>query len=177
MGTSIQLNGGTVLTIAGRNALRDAELTGRSAVPKYYKVSSQDYPLDPSMAGPAFNGWRQHDIDAYVPVDPSTAQFTVQVPQAEATDDMLTVGIFLEDGTLFGIAKPPYAMPRGITQVFHILHEYDGINELLDFRYLPIEAMEQELAILDTILTQGEATMKEMAHSRRITKIQGVPVQ
>jgi len=176
MSTAIQLTGGTIITLAGRNALRDAELTGSSPQPKYYRVSANDYPLDPVMTAADFHGWYTHEINAYVPVDDDTAQFTVRIPEDEATSDMLTVGIFLEDGTLFGLAKPDYAMPRGITQVFHILHEYDNISELLDFRYIPIEELDQIAMHLDTSVTLGLQTMKNLSRTLGVTKIQGVTV-
>ena len=177
MSTAIQLTGGTIITLAGRNALRDAELTGSIPQPKYYRVSANDYPLDPAMTTADFHGWYTHEINAYVPVDDDTAQFTVRIPEDEATSDMLTVGIFLEDGTLFGLAKPDYAMPRGITQMFHILHAYDDISELLDFRYIPIEELDQHASTIHQAIVLGDMVLKQTARQHKIVALNGTNIR
>jgi len=150
MGTSIKLEGGTVLTLAGRRALATAVLTGVHPKVQYYIASNHDYALDPAMMSSQFSGWYTHTINGYTPVNDYTSQLLAHIPQEDAVSDLLTVGLFLEDGTLFALAKPPYAMPQGIEQNFNMLIESSGINELLDFSYIPTEVFNHEAELLNT---------------------------
>jgi len=162
----------TILTDAGRNALRDAELNGTPATPKFFRASDQEYALDPTMQAAAFSGWYSHDINAYLPVEDQTAQFTCSIPEASATHSLRSVGIFMADGTLFGLSVLTHEIPPHVATNLHILHDWDNINQLLDFRYLPIAELELELTVLDNALRCG----LEVLASTRVKFTQGETV-
>ena len=147
--------GKSILTVRGSYALADASQTGKSIKPKYYKVSNQDIALDPTLTD--LDGvWKQADISGYFPVNDNTVEFLVDIPPEQATDYAKTFGIYLEDGTLFMIAKPPYPFPPALRQTFKIQLVYNNANNLIDFQYLPFYETEQDLAILDIAFTFGE---------------------
>jgi len=126
--------GQSILTVKGSYALADASQTGKSIKPKFYKVSNQDITLDPTLTD--ISGvWKQADISGYFPVNDNTVEFLVDIPPEEATSYGRTFGLYLEDGTLFMIAKPPYPFPPALRQTFKIQLVYNNANNLIDFRH------------------------------------------
>ena len=147
--------GQSILTVKGSYALADASSTGKSIRPKYYKVSNQDITLDPTLTD--ISGvWKTADISGYFPINDNTVEFLVDIPPEQATSYGKTFGLYLEDGTLFMIAKPPYPFPPQLRQTFKIQLVYNNVNNLVDFKYLPFYETEQDLAILDVAVTFGE---------------------
>jgi len=159
--------GKSILTIKGSYALADASSTGKSIKPKYYKVSNQDLPLDPTLTD--ISGvWKQADISGYFPVNDNTVEFLVDIPPEQAADYGKTFGLYLEDGTLFMIAKPPYPFPPALRQTFKIQLVYNNANNLIDFQYIPFYETEQDLAILAVSTYLGEILQ---THRQEIEKL------
>jgi len=151
--------GKVILTVQGSYALADAQATGRNIKPKYYKVSNQDIPLEPTLTD--ISGvWKQNNISGYTPIDNDTVEFVIDIPPEQATDYGKTFGLYLDDGTLFAIAKPPYPFPPHLRQTFRIQIRYSNINQITDFKYIPFYETEQSLSILDLSATFGEKILK-----------------
>ena len=147
--------GQSSLTVKGSYALADASQTGKSRKPKFYKVSNQDITLDPTLTD--ISGvWKQADISGYFPVNDNTVEFLVDIPPEEATSYGRTFGLYLEDGTLFMIAKPPYPFPPALRQTFKIQLVYNNANNLIDFQYVPFYETEQDLSILSVSVSLGK---------------------
>ena len=147
--------GQSILTVKGSYALADASQTGKPIKPKYYKVSNQDIDLNPTLTD-LTGVWKQADISGYFPINNNTVEFLVDIPPEEATQYGKTFGLYLEDGTLFMIAKPPYPFPPALRQTFKIQLVYNNANNLIDFQYLPFYETEQDLAILSVSTYLGE---------------------
>jgi len=147
--------GGSIITADGINALANASASGTSVKPKYFKFSNQDLILDPNLSAKDLVGWRTQDIDLYQKVSADTVEFVCDVIPTEATDYTRICGLFLEDGTLFMVAKPPYPFPPTLRQTFKIQMVYENATELLDFKYLSFSETEQDLSLLNTNVQMG----------------------
>ena len=169
--------GQSLITAEGINALTQAQLVGGQIRPKFFRFSDTDMTLDPTLSAEDISAWYTHDISLYRRIDNNTVEFVCDVSPEEATHYTRTAGLYLEDGTLYAVAKPPFPFPPMLRQTFKVQITYSNAGTLMDFKYIPHQETEQDLALLDTILTQGEVMMKEMARNRHITHIQGVPVQ
>jgi len=152
--------GSSIITIDGINALANASASGASVKPKYFKFSNQDLVLDPNLGKSDIIGWRTQDINLYQKVDDKTVEFVCDVAPTEASDYCRICGLFLEDGTLFAVAKPPFAFPPSLRQTFKIQIVYKDLTKLLDFKYIPFSETEQSLAILNTAITLGNEILK-----------------
>ena len=169
--------GQSLITADGINALVGAQANGREIKPKFFRFSDTDIVLDPTLSAEDITAWCTLDISLYRQIDGDSVEFVCDVPPEEAAHYTRTAGLYLEDGTLFAVAKPPFPFPPMLRQTFKIQITYANAGQLMDFQYLPHQETEQDLALLDTILTQAEVIMREMAFNRNITHIQGVPVQ
>lgn len=136
---SVDVIGGVILTNDGRNALAQAHANGTQVKPKFYRQSEQDLVLDPALSAGDIVGWRTHDIDMVDVENESTVAFKMDCPIEEATDYTRLLGIYLEDGTLYAVAKPAYALPPSVRQVFTPKIAVNQQVELMDFNYLPSE--------------------------------------
>lgn len=152
--------GSSIVTADGINALANASATGTSVKPKYFKFSNQDLVLDPNLSASDLTGWRTQDINLYQKVDAQTVEFVCDVIPTEAIDYARVCGLYLDDGTLFMVAKPPYPFPPQLRQTFKIQMIYQNIDTLLDFKYLSFDEEEQSLSILDTSISLGLQTME-----------------
>jgi len=132
--------GSSIITADGINALANASASGTSVKPKYFKFSNQDLVLDPNLSAEDIVGWRTQDISLYQTIDSKTVEFVCDVEPTEATDYTRVCGLFLEDGTLFMVAKPPYPFPPSLRQTFKIQMMYDNATDLLEFKYIPTQA-------------------------------------
>lgn len=140
--------GTSILTDAGLQALINAHAQGTKVKPKYYKVTDQNISLSPSLTDIP-NAWRTADIDGYVQVDENTVEFLIVIPTEAASYYGRTFGLFLEDGTLLLVAKPPYPFPPGLRQTFKVQLYFEKADEVLDFQYIPFDETEQSLAVYD----------------------------
>jgi len=127
---------------------------GKKIAPKYFKVSSKDYNLYPGIDLKDLSDvWYQAPISGVFPVDKNQTEFLIDIPPEKATNFGKTFGLYLEDGTLFLVAKPPYPYPPLMRQRFKIQLVWSNINEALDFKYIPFHETEQDLKILSTLFT------------------------
>ena len=147
--------GQSIITADGINALANAAASGTSVKPKYFVFSHQDLVLDPKLSAGDIHGWRTQDISLYQVLDSSTVEFVCDVAPTEATDYTHVCGLYLEDGTLFMVAKPPFPFPPQLRQTFKVQMVYANADRLLDFRYLPYSETEQSLAALDVALSSA----------------------
>ena len=153
--------GKSYLTLNGLLALTDATKLGKKIAPKYFKVSSKDYNLYPGIdLKDLSNVWYQDPIAGVFPVDKNQTEFLIDIPPEKATNFGKTFGLYLEDGTLFLVAKPPYPYPPLMRQRFKIQLVWSNINEALDFKYIPFYETEQDLAILDLSASLGSRIIK-----------------
>ena len=161
--------GAVIVTADGINALVEADSTGRSIKPKYFRFSVQDLVLGPELSAGDIHGWLTRDISVYRQIDGNTVEFVCDVPPTEATDYARIVGLYLDDGTLFAVAKPPYPFPPALRQTLKIQVQYRQVGELMDFHYLSHYETEQDLNLLNT-----EAVLGIMAvdASKRIRAIE-----
>ncbi len=142
--------GATILTVAGLAAYQSASATGSSVQPVTYQVSNIDYDL--SADGPTLTEmegvWRTADISGYFTIDDDTVEFLVDIPPDEAEDYGRTYGLFLADGTLFMLAKGPYALPPLFHQRLKVQLAYSNAVALTDFQYLSFAETYQDLVTL-----------------------------
>lgn len=143
-----------ILTEQGLQALRDAELLGTKVKPKYFKFSTLEEELEPEWTE-LQDTWIQKDISAYIPINDNIAEFVCDVKPEAAVEVCGTTGLYLEDGTLFMLAKPPWPMPADIRQTLKIQLVFQNVQELVDFQYIPFSETEQDLSILEVSSTLG----------------------
>jgi len=144
--------GKTVLTAQGLLALTDATRLGKKITPKYFKVSSRDYDLYPGIDLQDLSDvWHQGDISGVFPINDNTTEFLIDIPPEKATNFGKTFGLYLEDGTLFLVGKPPYPFAPLMRQTFKMQLVWLNANEIVDFRYIPFYAIEQNLSLLDSL--------------------------
>jgi len=145
--------GKTVVTENGLRALIEASSVGKQIKPAYFKVSEQDigdiYPGINLADLPAV--WYQAPISAYVPVNDSTVQFILDIPQDKATKYGKTFGLYLEDGTLFAVAKPPYPFPPLMRQRFKVQFVWEQIDAVMNFEDIPFYEFDQDIVHLDAV--------------------------
>jgi len=147
--------GKTVATLNGLKALTEASSIGRRVKPVYFKVSDADigdiYPGIDLHDLPSV--WYQADITGYIPVNDSTVQFILDIPQDKATKYGKTFGLYLEDGTLFAVAKPPYPFPPSMRQRFKVQFVWEQIDSVMNFEDIPFYEFDQDVVHLDAIST------------------------
>lgn len=151
--------GQSILTFSGILALSDALQTGRQVKVKEYKASTQDITLDPHMTTLP-QVWKTGNISAYIPVNQNTVEFIVDIPQEEATEFSRAFGLYLENDTLFMLAKPPYPFPPGLRQVMKIQLVFQNATQIINFQYVPFYETEQDLRNLDTSVKVGTEVLR-----------------
>ena len=157
--------GKSVLTAKGLLALTDATRLGKKIVPKYFRVSSRDYDIYPGIdLEDLENVWLQDNISGVFPIDQNTTEFLVDIPPEKASDFGKTFGLYLEDGTLFLVGKPPYPFAPLMRQTFKLQLVWSNANEIVDFKYIPFYETEQDLSLLDTTSSITLAVFDIQAH-------------
>jgi hypothetical protein len=147
--------GKTVVTADGINAIIEAQQTGRVIKPKYFRFSEQDLVLDPTLSASDIHGWMTSDISLYHSSGNDVVEFVCDVSPEKATHYTRLCGLYLEDGTLFAIAKPPHPFPPGLRQTFKIQVGYTNAAKIMNFVYVPHQETEQDLSLLDTSVSLG----------------------
>ena len=146
------MTGQAIITIAGLQALQQAISQNRQVKLKSFKVSDQDISLTPTISSLP-NVWYSDDISGYFPINQNTVEFLLQVPQERMTNWGRTYGLYLENGTLFAVAKPPYAFPPGAKSIFKVQIAFQNITDHISFEYIPFSETEQDLSLLHTTST------------------------
>jgi len=155
--STISTVGGLVITADGRNALSRAA-SGQRIVPKTYRVSADDITLDPTMTD--LDGWRTAEISGVKLISDDAVEFTIDIDPTAAHDYLRSAALFLEDGTLFAIAKPSYPMPPGLRQTLKMQVEFSELSELMTLEYLPHQEEEQDLRTNNTAAVLGNIFLK-----------------
>jgi len=150
--------GQSIITSNGIKAFMDASAVGKLIKPKYFKFSDVDYTLDPTIED--ISSWIQKNITLYNTINENTIEFVCDVAPEEAVKYTKTAGLYLDDGTLFMLAKPPFPFPPMLKQIFKIQLIYQNAENLIDFKYLPFYETEQDLAILGNSASIGELALK-----------------
>lgn len=151
--------GQSVLTFRGLMALTDALQRNRQVKVTQYRASTQDINLDPNMTSLP-GTWKTGNISAYIPVNQNTVEFIIDIPQEEATNYSRAFGLYLEDGTLFMLAKPPYPFPPGLRQVMKIQLVFQNATQIINFQYVPFYETEQDLRTLEATLILGSKMLE-----------------
>ncbi|WOE69088.1 hypothetical protein RZR97_08200 [Hydrogenimonas thermophila] len=151
--------GQSIITANGIKALMDASAVGKLIKPKYFKFSDADYTLDPTIED--ISSWIQKDITLYNTINENTIEFVCDVAPEEAAKYTKTAGLYLDDGILFMLAKPPFPFPPMLRQTFKIQLVYQNAENLIDFSYLPFYETEQDLAILNNAASLGDEILKD----------------
>ncbi|WP_457679446.1 phage tail-collar fiber domain-containing protein [Thermovibrio sp.] len=148
-------DGKTVITLKGLKALTEASSIGRQVKPVYFKVSDQDIgDIYPGIDIDDLSGvWYQANISGYVPVNDSTVQFILDIPEEKATRYGKVFGLYLEDGTLFAIAKPPYPFPPLMRQRLKVQFVWQQIETVMNFEDIPFYEFDQDVVHLDAVST------------------------
>jgi hypothetical protein len=147
--------GQSIITADGINALVEASAKNKTVTPKYFRFSDDDLVLDPSLSAEDIDAWTTRDISTIKQISGDAAEFVCDVDPEEATHYTRVCGLYLDDGTLFAVAKPPFPFPPGLRQTFKIQISYQNITELMDFSYLPHQEEEQDLRLNNTAAVLG----------------------
>ncbi len=163
--------GESILTLAGLTAYQNASATGASIQPLTYQLSSKDYDL--AAEGPTLDAlddvWRTDEISGYFTVDDDTVEYLLDIPAEDAEAYAYTAGLFLADGTLFMLAKPPYPFPPLFHQRFKIQLKYADAVALTDFKYLNFSETTQDLVTLGAKATANLQVLRN-AHELGLQK-------
>lgn len=151
----------TILTDAGINALVNAHQTGTLLKPVEFVFSADDIDLSPLLID--LTGWVRKDISQLSIVQNNNVELTCIVEQEEAIDTVRSVGIFLEDGTLFCVSKIN-GIGSNIRQTVKVQIDYENVDGLMDFIYIPSDFYGLQLAIMDVSMTLGVQEMKNAEH-------------
>ena len=147
--------GKTVITLNGLKVLTEASSIGKLVKPVYFKVSDADigeiYPGIDIKDLPSV--WYQANISGYVLVNDSTVQFILDISEESATKYGKVFGLYLEDGTLFAVAKPPYPFPPGMRQRFKVQFVWQQIETVMNFEDIPFYEFDQDMVQLDAVST------------------------
>lgn len=165
--------GTSIVTADGIKALATASANGKSIKPRYFKFSKQDLEVDAKLTANDIVGWVQKDISLYQILDNETIEFVCDVEPTSATDYAKFAALYLEDGTLFMVARPPYPFPPALRQTFKIQMTYQNATGLVDFKYIPFSQTEQDLSLLNNIVVGGNQILKNCLKIEKI-KIRGV---
>lgn len=152
--------GTSIVTVGGIHALAAASASGLSIKPKYFKFSSQDIAINPELDKNDINGWITKDISLYQTIDDMTIEFVCDVNANDASNYTRIAGLYLDDGTLFMVAKPPYPFPPSLRQTFKIQMVYQNATGLVNFQYIPWDEEQQSLSILETSMSLGMQIME-----------------
>jgi len=159
-------DGKTVITLNGLKALTEASSLGRRVKPVYFKVSDADigdiYPGIDIADLPSV--WHQANISGYIPVNDSTIQFILDIPEESATKYGKVFGLYLEDGTLFAVAKPPYPLPPLMRQRLKAQFVWQQIESVMNFEDIPFYEFDQDVAHLDALSTISLALFDVQEH-------------
>jgi len=161
------MNGQAIITISGLEALQQAISQRRQIKLKSFKVSDQDLSLSPTLTSiPGV--WYSADISGYFPINANTVEFLLQIPENLMTKWGRTYGLYLEDGTLFAVAKPPYPFPPGAKSIFKVQISFQNLTEHVSFEYIPFSETEQDLSLLHTTATLSQILLETKEEVEKI---------
>ncbi len=123
--------GAGILTTAGLQHLADAIANNTTIQPTKFRVSDEDIELSPNLTAGDVNWWRVQDIDVSHKIDEDNAEFVCIIAPENMTNWAKLYGLFLDDGTLFMVVKPPYPLPPSIKMTERIRLQYANSGDAL----------------------------------------------
>jgi len=157
--------GKTCITASGIKALVEATTLGTKIKPLSFKVSDADMEIYPGIDIKDLPSvWYQANISAYIQVDANTVQFILDIPQESATKYGKVFGLYLDDGTLFAVAKPPYPFAPLMRQRFKVQFVWQQIESVMNFEDIPFYEFDQDITKLEAISTISLALFDVQEH-------------
>lgn len=154
----------TLLTNSGINALINAHNSGVLAKPKTFAFSNQVITPAAELVVADITPWITKDISMVSMVQNSNIEFTCTVSPDEAVEEVKTIAIYLEDGTLFSVSAIN-GIGSGLKQTVKVQIDYENVDGLMDFVYVPTDYYDLQLSILDTSVSLG---LQEMENARQL---------
>jgi hypothetical protein len=155
--------GKVVATLDGIKALTQATTLGKQVKPISFKVSDIDIgDLYLGIDIKDLSGvWYSAHISGVIPVNDHTVEFVLDIPPDKATKYGKTFGLYLEDGTLFAVAKPPYPFPPLMRQRFKVQFVWQQIQAVMNFEDLPFYEFDQDIYALEGFSVFGKALLED----------------
>ena len=138
--------GSSILTDLGLNALTNATISNPINIATF-AVSNETITLDPTLT--TFNGWITKNLTGLILVNNNTIELTCIVEPQESIDTANTVGIFLNDGTLFALSQPSSPIPPSMRQVIKTQIVFQNLGQIVNFNYIPWSVEDENLIILN----------------------------
>lgn len=154
----------TLLTNGGINALVNANQSGILSKPKTFAFSNQVITPAAELVAGDITPWITQDITMVTMVENNNVEFTCSVNPNEATDEVKTVAIYLDDGTLFSVSAIN-GIGIGLKQTVKVQIEYENVDGLMDFVYVPTDYYDLQLSILDTSVS---LRLQEMENAKQL---------
>jgi hypothetical protein len=138
-----------------------AMATGTKVRPATFALCSREYELSPGMELPTLDDvFLTGDIAAAMVVNEQTVEFLISVQGTDMADWCRTIGLYLEDGTLFCAAAPAFPAAPGWELHYKIQHVLGNVEEALDFSYISYDQTERDLTALHAQATLGAQTLE-----------------
>lgn len=164
--------GEIMLTNDGLAALAQAQASGTKIKVTHYKQLETDLTFDPRLKTKDIHGWRYKLLDRPSTVNKDVVSYTVDCPIDEAVKFTRTIALFMENGLLYALAKPPFPIPANVRQRFEIKVGFSNLATLMNFNYQNSEELDREIRELKHTALMGSLILK---NSEEITtlKIKG----
>jgi len=130
-----------LLTDDGRQAIADALADGTPVSPKTFKFIVPIMNIDATFSAsniPSEDVWFTGTITEYSVDDAATVSFNCIVEANLATDQTGTVGLYLEDGTLFAICALASQLPINQRQGVYLRLNHDSLTTAFNFNFLSV---------------------------------------
>lgn len=133
-------NVGFIITNDGYDKITNA-IAGNSSSPKpsIFKISTDDFDLRSDFTASDFvNSWIEKPITNYREISENEIHFECTVPADEATSQGQSIGLFFDDGTLFGYGHLLYPLGAGSDQHYDCPLIISEATSGLDFSSVPL---------------------------------------
>jgi hypothetical protein len=169
---SVKTIGEIMLTNDGLNALAQAQASGTKIKVTHYKQIERELTFDPRLKSKDIKGWRSHALDRPTVVSESVVSYIVDCPIDKALNFTRTIALFMENGLLYALAKPPFPIPPNVRQRFELKIGFSNLATLMSFNYANSEEFDKELRELQHTALIGSMLLK---NTKEITtlKIKG----
>jgi len=160
----------TVILNAGKSEILQPNVI---VSPKYFKLSSDDIPLNGSVNLSTYSFWYQKNIDIYKTVDADTTEFTCILEKNQNTSKTKSICLFFKsttgtDDIPFLLGSLPNAIPTDTKIVLTIQFKLTGSTTKIDFKFISSNKLEEGLMSLNNLATLGNQITK---HNTILNKI------
>jgi len=169
---SVQAVGEIMLTNDGINAILRAKASKTTIKVTHYKQIETEVAFDPRLKAKDINGWREHTLDRPSIVNNDVVAYVIDCPIDEATHFTRTIALFMENGLLYALSKPPFPIPPSVRQRFSVKVGFSNIAKIMSFNYVNSEEEDRAFRELSHTALMGSLILK---NAREITtlKIKG----